>query len=122
MLFDTIACSTHADTTSARSTPCAKCGQPEREHHYNGACYGLCGQYQPESVTLATLPAVSTQETAIDVGKARDALRSMEHHRARLKAQRDLTHAQLIAQDAALAELDPLIRLWKGIVHPDDVS
>lgn len=26
---------------------CAKCGQPEKEHHYNGACYGACGQFVP---------------------------------------------------------------------------
>jgi hypothetical protein len=24
---------------------CARCGQPQSEHHYNGACYGLCGEY-----------------------------------------------------------------------------
>lgn len=24
---------------------CARCGELEREHHYNGACYGKCGAY-----------------------------------------------------------------------------
>jgi hypothetical protein len=25
---------------------CARCGYPEREHSYNGACYGLCGKFE----------------------------------------------------------------------------
>ena len=27
--------------------PCAKCGYPKKEHSYNGACYGLCGEWTP---------------------------------------------------------------------------
>jgi hypothetical protein len=26
---------------------CSNCGYPQREHSYNGACYGLCGQFAP---------------------------------------------------------------------------
>lgn len=25
---------------------CARCGYPQREHSYNGACYGLCGEFE----------------------------------------------------------------------------
>jgi hypothetical protein len=24
---------------------CANCGFPREEHHYNGACYGVCGEF-----------------------------------------------------------------------------
>lgn len=27
-------------------TRCARCGEPRSEHHYNGACYGVCGKYE----------------------------------------------------------------------------
>ena len=26
---------------------CIACGYPKSEHHYNGACYGLCGKFIP---------------------------------------------------------------------------
>ena len=29
--------------------PCSKCGLPEAEHSYNGACYGVCGQFTPRT-------------------------------------------------------------------------
>lgn len=28
---------------------CANCGKPEKEHSYNGACYGECGEFVPPS-------------------------------------------------------------------------
>lgn len=28
---------------------CLRCGYPRDEHHYNGACYGLCGEFVPPS-------------------------------------------------------------------------
>lgn len=31
-------------------TLCADCGQPEPEHSYNGACYGVCGKFRPSPV------------------------------------------------------------------------
>ena len=27
---------------------CARCGHPLEEHHYNGACYGLCQEFVPK--------------------------------------------------------------------------
>jgi hypothetical protein len=32
------------DTSTDR---CAKCNYPRAEHSYNGACYGLCGEFVP---------------------------------------------------------------------------
>ena len=32
---------------------CARCGYPRSEHHYNGACYGLCGEFiEGKAMTL----------------------------------------------------------------------
>lgn len=28
------------------SDKCRRCGYIRAEHHYNGACYGVCGQFQ----------------------------------------------------------------------------
>lgn len=28
-------------------TKCARCGYPAKEHHHDGACYGLCGKFVP---------------------------------------------------------------------------
>jgi hypothetical protein len=29
---------------------CRHCGYPRSEHHYNGACYGVCGEFVPDVV------------------------------------------------------------------------
>jgi hypothetical protein len=34
----------YADSSTDR---CAKCNYPRAEHSYNGACYGLCGEFVP---------------------------------------------------------------------------
>lgn len=38
-----------------RNELCAQCGFERREHHYNGACYGLCGEFveRPTSQNVA---------------------------------------------------------------------
>lgn len=35
-----------ASVPSSRVEKCANCGFERREHTYNGACYGLCGEFQ----------------------------------------------------------------------------
>jgi DNA modification methylase len=41
----------HDDTEKQSHTKqideCSNCGLPQSEHHYNGACYGLCGEFAP---------------------------------------------------------------------------
>lgn len=34
---------------------CARCGFPKSEHHYNGACYGLCGEFIQMTITIAII-------------------------------------------------------------------
>jgi hypothetical protein len=35
-----------------REPVCARCGFPRREHNYNGACYGVCGEFaEPQAMT-----------------------------------------------------------------------
>jgi hypothetical protein len=35
-----------------REPVCARCGYPRREHTYNGACYGVCGEFEePQTMT-----------------------------------------------------------------------
>jgi hypothetical protein len=31
---------------AAERDECKNCGYPRSEHHYNGACYGLCGEFE----------------------------------------------------------------------------
>lgn len=38
----------------AADAPCAKCGEPRREHHHDGACYGVCDEYVPPQKTTHT--------------------------------------------------------------------
>lgn len=33
---------------------CAKCGEPRKEHAYNGACYGICGEFVSPSPAEST--------------------------------------------------------------------
>jgi hypothetical protein len=33
------------DDEMGLNTKCVRCGYPEKEHSYNGACYGLCGKF-----------------------------------------------------------------------------
>lgn len=32
---------------------CVRCGYPRSEHHHDGACYGLCGEFVGPSTTVA---------------------------------------------------------------------
>ncbi len=34
-----------SDSSTQRADACARCGFPRKEHSYNGACYGLCGEF-----------------------------------------------------------------------------
>jgi hypothetical protein len=44
---------------------CAKCGHPRKEHSYNGACYGLCGEFV-ECSSAATTDLVKTLDLYVD--------------------------------------------------------
>ena len=48
---------------------CANCGYPRREHSYNGACYGLCGEFvppQPEPNWKARATQAEAERDAIE--------------------------------------------------------
>jgi hypothetical protein len=30
---------------------CARCGLPRMQHHYNGACYGVCGEFMADAMS-----------------------------------------------------------------------
>lgn len=38
-------CPSCAAITAGKLGMCANCGHPKSEHSYNGACYGLCGEF-----------------------------------------------------------------------------
>ena len=50
---------------------CLYCGFPRREHSYNGACYGLCGQFVEFSAKEA---AVEIERLKAENEKLREAL------------------------------------------------
>ncbi len=41
---------------------CACCGELEKEHHYNGACYGKCGEFIPGGVKMSELTIKQAQD------------------------------------------------------------
>ena len=47
-----------------------------------------------------------------------DLLRCLEFHRARISCDRELTRAKMIAMDAQLGELDPIIKSMRDILEP----
>lgn len=55
---------------------CAKCGHPKSEHAYNGACYGLCGEFEEP------MPAIDTEQSLHDLEAA---YRSICIHNERLR-------------------------------------
>lgn len=80
---------------------CARCGFPTSEHHYNGACYGVCGEFTLEreikietsfkqgddmAVNLATLEAEKfekrIEELAQEVAELRRELERQRQKRA----------------------------------------
>lgn len=49
---------------------CAKCGFPGKEHGYNGACYGLCGEFveQQSPATIQTAVAAAIRGYCLMAG------------------------------------------------------
>jgi hypothetical protein len=46
---------------------CAKCGHPRKEHSYNGACYGLCGEFvECSSADIWVRPLATIHEGEIE--------------------------------------------------------
>lgn len=41
--------------------PCASCGLPASEHHYNGACYGICGEFKATTTGAHTMTDIDAK-------------------------------------------------------------
>jgi len=75
---------------------CRSCGFPESEHHYNGACYGICGVFVAMSlkdlaftkISLTELEALKAEiERLLDAkGRMRVNLANAQTDNARLMA------------------------------------
>lgn len=51
---------------------CKNCGHPKHEHSFNGACYGLCGDFRPMTPTNREPASDETVQSPLDI--AMDAL------------------------------------------------
>lgn len=43
---------------------CQRCGHVKREHSYNGACYGLCGEFISEPIVKESLEEIKYPEAS----------------------------------------------------------
>lgn len=44
--------------------PCQRCGHEKKEHSYNGACYGLCGEFIGEPAVKESLEEINYPEAS----------------------------------------------------------
>jgi hypothetical protein len=91
---------------------CAKCGHPRKEHSYNGACYGLCGEFvecssagSADALELARHIEQSTPPTYMD-----DVLLDRADREIVVKALRHWAGAtNAFSRDDAQSSADPAV-------------